>query len=69
VEIPASAVFTMDNQYYLFMETAPGHFQRQLVKVGTEQDGKIPVFEGISAGQKVVSEGALLLQSIVNPAD
>jgi cobalt-zinc-cadmium efflux system membrane fusion protein len=69
VEISASAVFTMDNLYYLFIETTPGHFKRQLVKVGTEQDGKIPVFDGIIAGQKVVTEGALLLQSIVNPAD
>ena len=69
VEIPASAVFMMDKQYYLFIETAPEHFRRQLVKVGTEQDGEIPVFEGLTAGQKVVTEGALLLQSIVNPAD
>jgi cobalt-zinc-cadmium efflux system membrane fusion protein len=69
VEIPASAVFMMENQYYLFVETETDHFRRQLVKVGTEQDGRIPVFEGVSAGQKVVSEGALLLQSIVNPAD
>jgi cobalt-zinc-cadmium efflux system membrane fusion protein len=69
VEIPASAVFTMDNQYYLFIETTPGHFKRQIVKVGTEQDGKIPVLEGVTAGQKIVIEGALLLQSIVNPAD
>jgi cobalt-zinc-cadmium efflux system membrane fusion protein len=68
VEIPAPAVFMMDNQYYLFVETAPDHFQRQLVKVGTEQDDKVPVFEGITAGQKVVTGGALLLQSIVNPA-
>jgi cobalt-zinc-cadmium efflux system membrane fusion protein len=69
VEIPASAVFMMDNDYYLFIETSPGHFHRQKVQVGTEADGKIPVFEGVTAGQKVVSEGALLLQSIVNPAD
>jgi membrane fusion protein, heavy metal efflux system len=40
VEIPASAVFMMDNQYYLFIETAPGHFQAPEVKVGTEADGK-----------------------------
>lgn len=69
VEIPASSVFMMDSQYYLFIETADGHFSRQEVKVGTEADGKIPVFAGLNAGQKVVSEGALLLQSIVNPAD
>ena len=69
VEISASAVFLVDGTYYLFVQTAPGHFHRQTVKVGTEQDGEIPVFEGLTAGQQVVTEGALLLQSIVNPAD
>jgi cobalt-zinc-cadmium efflux system membrane fusion protein len=69
VEIPASAVFMIDNDYYLFVETDPGHFHRQQVKVGTEADGEIPVFAGITAGQNIVTEGALLLQSIVNPAD
>lgn len=69
VEIPAPAVFMIDNQYYLFIEKAPGHFQRQQVKVGTEADGEIPVFAGITAGQNIVTGGALLLQSIVNPAD
>ena len=68
VEIPASAVFMMDSQYYLFVETTPNHFRRQPVKVGTELDSKVPVFDGVTAGQKVVTGGALLLQSIVNPA-
>jgi cobalt-zinc-cadmium efflux system membrane fusion protein len=69
VEIPASSVFMVDNQSYLFVATAASVFKRQQVKVGMETDGKIPVFEGLTAGQKVVTEGALLLQSIVNPAN
>jgi cobalt-zinc-cadmium efflux system membrane fusion protein len=69
VEIPASSVFMVDNQYFLFVETAAGVFKRQEVKVGMEADGKIPVFDGLTAGQKVVTGGALLLQSIVNPAN
>jgi cobalt-zinc-cadmium efflux system membrane fusion protein len=69
VEIPSSSVFMLDDNYYLFVETAPGQFKRQQVKVGAEADGKIPVFAGLTTGQKVVTEGALLLQSIVNPAD
>lgn len=69
VEISSSSVFMLDDEYYLFVETAPGQFKRQQVKVGTEADGKIPVLAGVNAGQKVVTEGALLLQSIVNPAD
>ena len=53
---------------YLFIEEAPGTFERKQVKVGLEQDGKVPVYEGISPGQKVVNEGALLLQALVNPS-
>ena len=37
------------------------------MKVGTELDSKVPVFDGLSAGQKVVTGGALLLQAIVQP--
>ncbi len=68
VEIPASSIFMLDDQYYLYVETAPGHFKRQAVTVGTETDGTIPVYAGLAAGQRVVTQGALLLQSIVNPA-
>ena len=69
MQIPASAVFMVDNTSYLFVQTAPGHFKRQSVKVGTESDGEIPVLEGLTAGQSVVTEGALLLQALVNPAN
>jgi len=36
--------------------------------VGVEKDDKIPVYEGVTAGDKVVTEGALLLQALVEPA-
>jgi cobalt-zinc-cadmium efflux system membrane fusion protein len=68
VEVPAKAIFMRENQYYLFIQQSPCQYQRQQVKVGTEQDGKVPVFEGVTAGQKVVTEGSLLLQSLVEPA-
>jgi cobalt-zinc-cadmium efflux system membrane fusion protein len=68
VEVPASAVFLIDGTSYLFVQTAPGRFTRQTVQVGPEADGRIPVFSGLNAGQNVVTEGALLLQSILNPA-
>lgn len=69
VEVPSKAIFMLENQYYLFIEAAPGNYSRQRVKIGIEKDGKIPVLEGVSAGQRVVTEGALLLQSIIEPAD
>lgn len=68
VEVPASALFMKGDDSYLFIEQSPGNFQRQRVKVGVEKDNKVPVFEGVSPGQRVVSEGALLLQALVEPA-
>jgi cobalt-zinc-cadmium efflux system membrane fusion protein len=65
VEIPAQAVFMRDNQYYVFIEQSPGQYLRQRLTIGAEQDGKVPVFEGVSAGQKVVTDGCMLLESLI----
>jgi cobalt-zinc-cadmium efflux system membrane fusion protein len=69
VEVSSKAVFMLDNQYYLFREISPGRFQRTHVEVGTEKDGVIPVTKGVAPGEQVVVEGALLLQSIVDPSN
>lgn len=68
VEIPSRALFLRENDYYLFVELSPGQYRRQKVKIGVEKDGKVPVFDGVSAGQKVVSEGVLLLQALLEPS-
>ncbi len=68
VEVPARALFMRDNDYYVFLEQSPGQFQRQKVKIGVERDGKAAVFEGVAAGQRIVSEGALLLQALADPS-
>jgi cobalt-zinc-cadmium efflux system membrane fusion protein len=68
VEISSKAIFMKDNDSYLFIQEAPGEYLRKQVKLGIEQDGKVPVMQGVTAGEKVVTEGALLLQSILEPA-
>ena len=68
VEVSSKALFMKGDDSYLFIEESPGNFQRKLVKVGVEKDNKVPVLEGVNAGQKVVTEGALLLQALVEPA-
>ena len=67
VEVPATALFMKKEDSFLFIEESPGNYRRQKVKVGVEQDNKVTVYEGVKAGQKVVTEGALLLQSVVEP--
>ncbi len=67
--IPALAVFMQNNHHYVFIEQTAGQFQRRLVKIGAEQDGQVPVLEGVEAGQKVVTDGCLLLQSLLESTD
>jgi len=68
VEVSSKALFMKGDDSFVFIEEAPGTYERKQVKVGTEMDGKVPVFEGLKPGQKVVIEGALLLQALVEPS-
>jgi membrane fusion protein, heavy metal efflux system len=64
VEVPTSAVFLKENQHFVFVERAPGKFERKAVEVGREHDGRVSVTDGLEAGERVVTNGALLLQTI-----
>jgi cobalt-zinc-cadmium efflux system membrane fusion protein len=68
VDVSAKALFMKGGDSYVFLEESPGRFHRVRVKVGVEKDNRVPVLEGVSAGQKVVIEGALLLQAVLEPA-
>lgn len=68
VEMPAKALFMKGDDSFVFLEESPGRFHRVRVKVGVEKDNLVPVLEGVGAGEKVVVEGALLLQALVEPA-
>jgi cobalt-zinc-cadmium efflux system membrane fusion protein len=67
VEIPSKAIFTIDQKSYLFVELSPGQFERRQVEIGTEKDGRVPVRSGVAAGQRIVAEGGLLLQAVLEP--
>jgi cobalt-zinc-cadmium efflux system membrane fusion protein len=64
VEIPATAVFKRDNQSFLFVERSTGQYQRTAVKTGPEQDGKTLILQGVNVGDKVVTDGSLLLEAL-----
>jgi cobalt-zinc-cadmium efflux system membrane fusion protein len=68
LQVPSKAFFLRDDQYYVFLETGAGEFRRQLVKLGSERDGKVAILEGLATGQRLVTEGGLLLQSLMDNA-
>jgi cobalt-zinc-cadmium efflux system membrane fusion protein len=68
VELPSKALFLEGEQRFVFVEESPGRFRRQPVTVGPERGGRSAVLEGVKPGQRVVTEGNLLLEQLVNGA-
>ena len=66
LQVPSKAVFLRDNQYYVFLETADGQYQRKPVQLGSEREGKVVILEGLKEGQRLVTGGCLLLQSLMD---
>ena len=64
-DIAAKAVFLKGARHYVFVEAGPGEFVRREIRAGPEHDGKVPVFDGLLPGQRVVTEGSLLLEQLV----
>lgn len=68
ISLPASAVILLGKQQYVFVEDSPAHFHRVPVAAEDAGFGNMRVRNGLKTGDKVVSEGALLLQQIINTA-
>jgi cobalt-zinc-cadmium efflux system membrane fusion protein len=66
VDVATRAVFLRDNRHFVFVEVAAGQFERREVKLGLESNGRSVVVQGLTAGQRVVTEGCLLLESLLD---
>jgi len=61
--VPASAVFRLGDQNYVFRVLGEGRFEPVVVNTDAEAGGWIPVVSGITAGTTVVSRGVAELKS------
>ena len=62
--IPKSAVQNINNQQVVFVETAtPNTYAMRPVKLGPEVNGQYPVLEGLTVGERIVTEGSFLLRA------
>jgi cobalt-zinc-cadmium efflux system membrane fusion protein len=68
LEVPSVAVVAEGPQRYVFVEEAPGSFRRHAVTAGAERGGNTQILAGLAAGQRVVVEGSLLLESLLVPS-
>jgi RND family efflux transporter MFP subunit len=62
--VPRSAVQTMGARQIVYVATnRPGSFVQREVSIGQEVNGRLPVYSGLSAGERVVTEGSFLLRA------
>jgi cobalt-zinc-cadmium efflux system membrane fusion protein len=60
--VPAQAVFTENGRSWVYVATAPGHFVRRLVDIDQDEGAQKRVRSGLRAGDRVVTDGGLLLR-------
>ena len=61
--VPASAVFVVGNQPYVFKVLGEGHFEPVAIEMGAESEGWIRLLTGIPSGTEVVTTGVAELKS------
>jgi multidrug efflux pump subunit AcrA (membrane-fusion protein) len=57
------ALQTMDDAQVVFVALSDTKFEKRVVKIGLEQHGRVQLLEGITAGERVVTEGSFILKS------
>jgi len=62
--VSSNAVQNINNQQVVFVAlNEPNVFAMRPVRLGTEANGRYPVLEGISVGDRIVTEGSFLLRA------
>ncbi|NJD07008.1 MAG: efflux RND transporter periplasmic adaptor subunit [Methylococcaceae bacterium] len=63
IVVPLDALFTEGESDWLFVAVGDGHYQKRPVKVGQRLKDRAVISEGLSAGERLVVDGALLLRT------
>jgi cobalt-zinc-cadmium efflux system membrane fusion protein len=63
LSVPETAVLAANGERFVFVEMAPGTYQKHLIKTGVKGGGRIEVLEGLDADEPVVVQGGFTLKS------
>ncbi len=66
LKVPSSALYLQGDKYFAFVEESPGLYVRRVLKAESSGLGTMRVVSGISKGDRLVVDGALLLQQMLN---
>ncbi|GBR51733.1 cation efflux system protein CzcB [Neokomagataea thailandica NBRC 106555] len=59
--IPKTALLMNNDQVSVFVQTAPDTFRRRYLSISYDEGDNVRVLSGLSAGEQIVSSGAILL--------
>jgi len=62
--IPLAGVITVEGNDYVYLQKAPGEFERKKVILGPQNETQVIVLKGINNGDKIVTDGAILLKGL-----
>jgi cobalt-zinc-cadmium efflux system membrane fusion protein len=65
--VPTRALYFQSEKHYVFVDEGQGRFTRRTVKVGDVRGNQTEILDGLRDGEKVVTEGALMLQQVLKP--
>ncbi|HTF67294.1 MAG TPA: hypothetical protein VK638_31905, partial [Edaphobacter sp.] len=63
VTIPSTAIVREENKDYVFIQIEPAKFMLREVSIGMESDDNRVLESGVSAGEKIVLDGAFHLNN------
>ena len=65
--VPSKAMYFQGGRNYLFIDEGKGKFTRRAVKAGDIRDSRTEILDGLREGEKVVIDGSLMLQQVLQP--
>ena len=68
LSVPESAIIAANGESFVFVEMAPGTYQKHLVETGVKGEGRVEVLEGLEADEPVVVQGGFTLKSELEKA-
>ncbi|MDB5570429.1 MAG: hypothetical protein JWN93_1612 [Hyphomicrobiales bacterium] len=61
--VPVEAVIREASRSFVWVEEKPLTYRRRKVVIGSEQDGRVEIREGLEAGERVVGKGAIFVDN------
>lgn len=65
-QVPSAAVLSRRDEFFVFVQREDGAFVERKVRIGEQRGAHTTILEGLEPGERVVIEGAILLDAEIN---